>query len=208
MEGILIGKGDLRLSFWSKYRLYYALCTYSCNTQCIQMQTRHLQPTRLFRRSLQDLTPKLQRSPCYLGLGSTPQLFCKSFTISPNENKTHYNPVIFFPLRLVFFSFNHFPVLLWYSLYWAFMFPACITSCASLTSCPSLPRRWHRFLARETLLCVLQHILLCSLSPLGPGAVHFLGNIPVLKRIGVIPHCKYSEASDMHKHKERKQGEF
>lgn len=62
--------------------------------------------------------------------------------------------------------------------------------------------------ARETLLCVLQHILLCSLSPLGPGAVHFLGNIPVLKRIGVILHCKHSEASDMHKHKERKQGEF
>lgn len=74
----------LKWSFWSTYRLYYALRTYSCNTQCIQVQTRHLQHTKLFWRPLQDLTPKLQRSPRYIGLGSTPQLFCKSFTISPN----------------------------------------------------------------------------------------------------------------------------
>ena len=86
----------LKWSFWSTYRLCYALCTYNCNAHCIQMHTRHLQLTRLFWRPLQDLTPKLQRSPHYISLGSTPQLFCQSFTISPNENKTQQNPVIFF----------------------------------------------------------------------------------------------------------------
>lgn len=83
-------------SFSNTYRFCYAYCLYSCNVHCIQMYTRHLQLTRLFWKPFPDLTPKMQRSPRYISLGSIPQLFCQSFTISLNENKTQQNPVFFF----------------------------------------------------------------------------------------------------------------
>lgn len=195
----------LKWSFWSTYRLCYALCTHSCNTHCIQMHTRHLQLTRLFWRPLQDLTTKLQKSPCYISLEAHLSCFAKALLLVWMKTKHNKTPSSF----STSFSFL--------SSIFLFYFGNLFTrlSCFLPASLPvhhshpvHLSLAGGIAFARETLLCVLQHILLCSPSPSGPGAVHFLGNIPVLKRIGVIVHCKLSEASAMHKHKERKQGEF
>lgn len=133
-------------------------------------------------------------------------MFCQSFTTSLNENKTQQNPNIFF--HVIWFSVLSTIFLFYFGSRFSWL--SCFLP-ASLPVHQSHPV--HLSLAggitftREPLLCVLQHILLCSLSPSSPGAVHFLGNISVLKRIGVILLCKRSEASALHKHKERKQGE-
>lgn len=159
-----------------------------------------------FLKASSDLTSKLQSFPCYISLGSTPQLFCQSFTFSLNENKTQQNPDTFF--HVIQFSFLS-TIFLFY-----FGNPFTWLSCFLPASLPvhqshpvHLSLAGGITFARESLLCVLQHILLCSLSSSSPRAVHFLGNISVLKGIGVILLCKHSEASAMHKDKERKQGE-